>query len=56
MTRKEIIKDSFLNEVKKLANQYPNDMDLGKHIRIALCDIDARVKKLSEEEEWPKER
>ena len=50
MTRVELLTLGFVVEVKKLARDNHNDMDLGKKVREALAEHEEKVKKAREEE------
>ena len=50
MTREEILNLGLLNELKKLKKDYPNDMELGKNVRIAINHFEEKMNKLKQEE------
>lgn len=50
MTRVELLTLGFVVEIKKMARDNHNDMDLGKKVRAALVEHEEKVKKAREEE------
>lgn len=50
-TKESIIKSALLTQVINLAKQYPNDMELGKHVRLAVNEAREKLDKIKEENE-----
>jgi hypothetical protein len=41
--------EATLTDIKELVKKYPNDMDLGKHVRSYFLNLPELLEKLSEE-------
>lgn len=50
-TKESIIKSALLTQITNLTKQYPNDMELGKYVRIAINKAQEKLDKIKEENE-----
>jgi hypothetical protein len=50
-TKESIIKSALLSQITNLTKQYPNDMELGRYVRIAVDEAQTKLDKIKEENE-----
>lgn len=50
-TKESTIKSALLRQITNLVKQHPNDMELGKHVRIAINKAQEKLDKIKEENE-----
>lgn len=53
-TKESIIKSALLTQITNLTKEYPNDMELGKHVRLTVNEAQEKLDKIKQENESTK--